>query len=145
MIKPNRTSEILSMGSRTRTKDLVAAATILKVTRLGRPRFCCSPSASDAGGAEQAIDRHPVQTSDFVADTVGAKQISHPCVRDDAQRNTAGGEFAMQFMKHVGAGEIDVRRCRKVTNYHPDLGCGRRIKTAQDRFQDSVGVDVKQG
>ena len=49
---------------------------------MGRPRFCCSPSASDAGGAEQAIDRHPIQTSDFVADTVGAKQISQFLDRD---------------------------------------------------------------
>ena len=59
---------------------------------------------------EQTVERrYPVQPSDLFGYAVGSQQVPHPPVRpDNAQYGAPCGKFAVQFVQHAGATEIDI-------------------------------------
>ena len=61
-----------------------------------------------------------VETTDFLTYPVGPQQIAHPPARaNDAQDAATGANLCMQLLQHARAGQINVERCREVTNQHP--------------------------
>lgn len=63
---------------------------------------------------------------------------------NNAQGNAVPRQLGMQFVQHVGAGEIKVRRCGKIAGDKTD---GRRPSLAQaiqNRVQHGIGIDVNQ-
>ena len=61
---------------------------------------------------------------------------------DDAQRDTARGKFVVQLMQHVRASEIEIGRCRQVTNHRSDIRRSGCTDPRQDGSQDRVGIHI---
>jgi hypothetical protein len=103
IIKPNKTSDILSMGSRTRSDSLAENGGGSTAIWIG--------SLLSAGPAEQIIEAFgPVEMPNFLDQIVGSQQVAHPSMSpDDAQGDAAGGKLAVQFVQHARACEVHIR------------------------------------
>ena len=62
----------------------------------------------------------------------------------DAQSNAAAGQFSVQFMQHVRACEVDIRRGREIADGKADDRGSGLANPVQDCFDDRVGIDVDQ-
>ena len=60
--------------------------------------------------AKETVKRYaPVDASDFCADAVGPQQVTHPSMgTNDTERNATSVKFAVHFVQHLRAGEVEV-------------------------------------
>src|SRR5262245_11611089 len=128
MINPNRTSEILSMGSRIRSDDLaesgVRGSAAVVVGSGGIVLTHVGVLALLVLAVEYTIEsHHSVDLTSLFVQAVGAQQVARSSMRpDDAQCDALGGELAMQLVQHAGAGEIDIGRGGKIADHQADAG-----------------------
>src|SRR5262249_20338918 len=125
--------------------DIIQSRPVLDEGHRYRAGALSATGSQLSNALEHGVERRSTaESTDYFANAVGTQQIPYsPPSPDDAQGDSAGGEFGMKHTQHARSRKIDIGRCREIADDRADVALLGIPQALQDYLQHVISVDIK--